>query len=155
MKKENIQKRLNQIKNIRNPTNKLIVLDEYVNEIIADLVNNSGCNAIIENFPKATINTVFNTFIPYGPLFDLHKYKGTVYLWFFHNEDAIELKNSVDQMECEGNILSVNQKDASLIRTKYNWADGVNYHSYEYKGYSLKIEEIDFQWKKMLKKYND
>ena len=152
-----IEKRLKQISNIRNKKNKTCVLDEYLDTLISELIDNSGCNIIIFNLPEiyekekiVTEEIIYNTFVLYGPIFAVHKYNDIVYIWFIYNNDAKTLRDTIDNMQCEENILQCQFMEANLIINNYDWSIKKTYQTFNIKDIKLKLSDIDSHWKSIV-----
>ena len=152
--KENIVKRLNNISKIKNKQNKTYVLDEYLDTLISELIDNSGCNLIIFNLPEThknemivTEEVIHDSFVSYGPIFAVHKYNDIAYLWFIYNNDAKTLSDSIDNMQCEDNILQCQYMKSNLITENYDWMNKTTYKTFNIKNISLKLEDIYKYWK--------
>lgn len=152
-----IEKRLNQISNIRNKRNKNLILDEYLDTIISDLIDNSGCNIIIFNLPEVhkknivvTSETIHDTFLDYGPIFTVHKFNDIAYIWFVHNSDAKLLCDTIDNMQCEENILQCQYTKSNLVMKNFDWKTKTTYETFNIKDFSMKLIDIDNYWKTLV-----
>ena len=152
-----VEKRLNQISKIRNKSNRHFVLDEFLDTLISELIDNSGCNLIIFNLPDfhnkcelVTEEVIYETCVPYGPIFAVHKYNDIAYIWFIHNDDAKTICEAIDNMECEGNILQCQFTASNLITNKYDWSKKQSYKTFTIKDFSLKISDIEQYWKTLV-----
>ena len=148
------EKRLEQISKIRNKRTKEFVLDEFLDTLISELIDNSGCNLIIFNVPEThqngilvTDEIIHDSFVQYGPIFALHKYNDIAYIWFIYNDDAKMVCDSIDNMECERNILQCQFTKSNLITDNYDWVSKKTYQIYTIKNISLKLNDIDTYWK--------
>ena len=154
---KDISKRLNQISKIRNKCNREKVLDEYLDTLISELIDNSGCNAIVFNIPEihqeesiVTEQTIHDTFVWYGPIFAVHKYNDIAYIWFFYNTDAKSMCETIDNMQCEENILQCQFMEANLIMNNYCWATKITYKTFNIKDIKLRLSDIDSYWKSIV-----
>ena len=146
--------RLKQISKIKKKSNKYFVLDEYLDTLISELIDNSGCNFIIFNLPEThkneilvTEEVIHDSFVPYGPIFAVHKYNDIAYLWFIYNKDAKAVNDSINNMQCEDNILQCQYMKSNLIKNNYDWNTKTIYETFNINGISLKLEDIDNYWK--------
>lgn len=155
-----VKKRLNEIKNIRNSKNKLKILNEFIEEIIDDLKHNSGCNIIIYNIPsysniegkntEVTEEIVYNTFISYGPIFTLHLHNTNAYIWFVKDHNAKHLHETINNMQCENQILRTLYSPSDLISKQYSWSTKKEYLTYNIKDISVKLDDIESYWKSII-----
>ena len=154
-KVNSFHKKLNEINKINNPTKKLFVLDEFVSIILSDLIDKSGCNIIIYNVPngkseKVYEETIFETFKDYGPIFAIHLYRNTAYIWFFRNLDAKYLHSNINHMECKGNILNTYYNPHKLITECFDWITNTKYESFKINEIQLNMENVDNYWSMIL-----
>lgn len=149
-----IETRLLQISKIRNKGKKIFILDEFIDSLTSELIDNSGCNCIIFNLPDVhntsltvTDETIYETFVPYGPIFAVHKYNDIAYIWFIHNSHAKFVSESIDNMECENNILQSQYTESNSIINKYDWITNCTYKTYNVKNIILNVQDIEDYWK--------
>ena len=149
-----VENRLHQISKIRNKKNKLFILDEYLDTLISELIGNSGCNIIVFNLPEiynnndiVTEEVIYKTFVPYGPIFAVHKYNDIAYIWFIHNHDAKTVSETIDNMQCENNILQCQFMEANLIMNNYDWTTKKTYKTYNIIDIKLRLSDIESYWK--------
>jgi len=151
---KDIEKRLFLISNIRNKRNKINVLNEYLDTLISELIDNSGCNFIVLNLPdtykngiNVTEQIVYDTFVEYGPIFAVHKYNDIAYLWFFYNNDAHNVCETVNSMQCEQNILQCQYTESYLIMNNYDWKTKTTYKTFNILNITIKLSDVDKYWK--------
>ena len=154
---KDIENRLSQISKIRSKVNKKFILNEYLDTLISELIENSGCNAFLFNLPDThnngnlvTEEVIYDSLVSYGPIFAVHKYNDIAYIWFIYNDNAKTLSESIDNMLCEGNILQCQYTSSNLITNNYDWASKTSYKTFNIKGISLKLNDIDKYWKKIV-----
>ena len=150
------KKQINDIFKIKNSTRRLIALDEKVSSIMSELIDDSGCNIRIHNIPlkfnesqKVTEDILFNTFKTYGPIFAIHLYKSTAYIWFFRNIDAQNLHSTINNMECQSNILKSSFKSHNLLQDCFDWNTSQKYKTFNINGIHLNMNDVDIFWKKI------
>lgn len=142
---ETIEKRITQIANIRRNDNKTKVLNEYLEDYINELKENSGYNLIIENLPKKQGKTkvnrdsLYETFKDMGNIFDIHHFNNTAWIWFTKNETAERLHDLINQMQIEDNIITTTYTPTNCIVEHFDWASGDKYNVYSNRGCIIKI----------------
>ena len=120
-----IENRFLQISKLKSKHKKHLMLDEYLSILMSELIKNSGCNFIIRNLPEThqngvevTTEIVHETFVTSAPIISIHKFHNIAYIWFAKDEDAEELYNLINNMQCEDKILEcVYTKSDSTIAT--------------------------------------
>ena len=146
LSKQHIETRLLQISKIKHKKKKMYVLDEFIDTITSELIDNSGYNIIIYNIPETyrngicvTEQTIYDSFMDYGDIFCLHKFNDIVYIWFIYNNDAMNLCNTINNMQCEENILKCQYTESNLIMNNYDWHNKTTYKTFNFKGVSFKL----------------
>ena len=122
--------------------------------IISELIDNSGCNIIVYNLPDThkngidvTEEIIYDTFIQYGPIFAIHKYNDIAYIWFFYNKNANTLCESINNMQCEQNILQCQYSKSNLVMNNYDWKTHKTYKTFQINNIILKLSDVDQYWK--------
>jgi len=151
---KDIENRLVQISKIKNKRTKDNVLNEYLDTLVSELIDNSGCNLIIFNLPEyhnngisVTEEVIHDSFVQYGPIFAVHKYNDIAYVWFIYNNDAKTLCDSIDNMQCQENILQCQYTESNLININYDWSTKTSYKTFNINNIKLKLSDIDTYWK--------
>lgn len=155
-----IKKRLNEINNIQSSRKKIKILNEFIEEIIDDLKRNSGSNVIVYNIPsyanidgnkiEVTEEIIYNTFILYGPIFTVHLHNNIGYIWFIKDNNAKDLHESINNMQCENQILRTLYSPSDLISKHYSWSTKKEYFTYNIKDISLNLDDIESYWNSII-----
>ena len=107
-----IKKRFKEISVIRSISKKNLIFNEFVNEIIQELILNAKYNLRIDNIPDKDENNciidddkIYSTFSDWGKIYIFRKYKSSIFVWFFNDSDAQVAHQNLNQMQIIDNII--------------------------------------------------
>lgn len=136
-----IIKRVSEITAIRSHKKKLNILNEYMKDIISDLIQNSKHNFKISNIPevnedgtKITNENLYATFSQWGNIFMMHKSGNDIYIWFYYDSDAKVAHEKINNMMIVENIVTTNFQESNCIKRKFNWETHKKYDVFIFMG---------------------
>jgi len=141
-----IKKRIGEIRSIRSTAKKHNILNDFIEEVMTDLIKNSRHNLRIDNIPDKTANgeaidydTLHSTFSEWGKIHILYKYKQSVYIWYYFDSDAEYAHEHLNEMMVVSNIITTEFKKSNLMTTKYDWSSKTKYNIYTFFGTEIQV----------------
>jgi len=109
---EKIKQIFSKINETESYSKKKEISKEFIhNFLIPQYEANSGCNFILSNVPEIAgdvivdESSIYETFKPYGDIYNVKKIEDRVYIWFHNKEDAEHVISCVNNMQIGENII--------------------------------------------------